>query len=35
VDSSYGKWARYSGRFQLMNLLLTAWLLLFALAVGY
>ena len=35
VDSSYGKWARYSGKFQLMNLLLTAGLLLFALAVGY
>ena len=35
VDSSYGKWARYSGRFQLMNLLLTCTLLLFALAVGY
>ena len=35
VDSSYGKWARYSGKFQLMNLLLTAALLLFGLAVGY
>ena len=35
VDSSYGKWARYSGKFQLMNLLLTAGLLLFGLAVGY
>ena len=34
-NSSYGKWARYSGKFQLMNLLLTAGLLLFALAVGY
>ena len=35
VDSSYGKWARYSVKFQLMNLLLTAALLLFGLAVGY
>ena len=35
VDSSYGKWARYSGKFQLMNLVLTAGLLLFGLAVGY
>ncbi len=35
VDSSYGRWARYSGKFQLMNLLLTAGLLLFGLAVGY
>ena len=35
VDSSYGRWARYSGKFQLMNLLLTAALLLFGLAVGY
>ena len=35
VDSGYGKWARYSGKFQLMNLLLTAVLLLFGLAVGY
>ena len=35
VDSSYGKWARYSGKFQLMNLLLTSALLLFGLAVGY
>lgn len=35
VDSGYGKWARYSGKFQLMNLLLTSGLLLFGLAVGY
>ena len=35
VDSSYGKWARYSVKFQLMNLALTAALLLFGLAVGY
>ena len=35
VDSSYGKWARYSVKFQLMNLLLTAGLLLFGLAMGY
>lgn len=35
VDSSYGKWARYSGKFQLMNLALTSALLLFGLAVGY
>ena len=35
VDSSYGKWARYSGKFQLMNLLLTSALLLLGLAVGY
>ena len=35
VDSSYGKWARYSVKFQLMNLVLTAALLLFGLAVGY
>lgn len=35
VDSSYGKWARYSVKFQLMNLVLTSALLLFGLAVGY
>ena len=35
VDSSYGKWARYSGKFQLMNLMLTSALLLLGLAVGY
>ena len=35
VDSSYGRWAKYSGKFQLMNLVLTAGLLLFGLVVGY
>ena len=35
ADVSYGKWARYSGPFQALNLLLTAGLLLFGLAVGY
>lgn len=34
-DVSYGKWARWSGKFQFFNLLLTALLLLFGLAVGY
>ena len=35
VDTGYGKWAGYSIKFQLMNLLLTTGLLLFGLAVGY
>ena len=35
VDSGHGQWARYSGKVQLMNLLLTAGLLLLGLAVGY
>ena len=35
VDTGYGQWARYSGRFQLLNLLLTSLLLLLGLAVGY
>jgi len=35
ADVGYGKWARYSGRFQLMNLLLTSALLLLGLAVHY
>jgi len=35
VDTSYGKWAKYSAKFQLMNLLLTSALLLLGLAVGY
>ena len=35
ADVSYGKWARYSWKFQLMNLILTSALLLFGLAVGY
>ncbi len=35
ADVSYGKWAGWSGRFQLMNLLLTSALLLLGLAVRY
>ncbi len=35
ADVGYGKWAGYSGRFQLMNLLLTSALLLLGLAVHY
>lgn len=35
VDMSYGKWVRWSWKFQLANLALTALLLLFGLAVGY
>lgn len=35
ADVSYGDWFRWSGRFQLLNLLLTAALLLLGLAVGY
>ncbi len=35
ADVSYGKWAGFSGRFQLMNLLLTSALLLLGLAVHY
>lgn len=35
TDISYGRWARFSGRFQLMNLVLTSAILLFGLAVGY
>jgi len=35
ADLSYGKWARYSGVFQALNLLLTAGLLLLGLAAGY
>jgi uncharacterized ion transporter superfamily protein YfcC len=34
-DVSYGKWFRYSIKFQLLNLLLTSGILLFGLAVGY
>ena len=34
-DVSYGKWARFSVKFQLLNLLLTSGILLFGLAVGY
>jgi len=35
ADTGYGKWVRYSWKFQLANLLLTSGLLLFGLAVGY
>ena len=35
ADVSYGTWVRYSWKFQLLNLLLTAAVLLFGLAVGY
>ena len=35
ADVSYGRWVRYSWKFQLANLLLTSALLLFGLAVGY
>ena len=35
ADVSYGDWFKWSGKFQLMNLLLTASLLLVGLAVGY
>ena len=35
TDVSYGKWFRYSWRFQLLNLILTCGILLFGLAAGY
>lgn len=35
TDISYGKWLRWTGKFQLINLLLTAAILLLGLAVGY
>jgi uncharacterized ion transporter superfamily protein YfcC len=35
VDVSYGTWAKWSGKFQLMNLVLTGMLLLIGLAIGY
>ena len=35
ADMGYGDWARYSWRFQVLNLLLTGALLLLGLAVGY
>ena len=35
TDVSYGKWFRYSWKFQLMNLILTSAILMFGLAVGY
>ncbi len=34
-DVSYGKWARYSVKFQILNIILTSAILLFGLAVGY
>ena len=35
ADVSYGDWFRWSGKFQLMNLILTGLILIFGLAVGY
>lgn len=35
ADVSYGKWAKWSGKFQLLNLLLTSILLLLGLVIGY
>ena len=35
VDMEYGKWARWSGKFQLMNLLLTSGLLIAGMLIGY
>ena len=35
ADVNYGKWAKWSGKFQLVNLLLTSVILFFGLAVGY
>lgn len=35
ADMSYGKWVKYSWKFQVLNLLLTSGLLLLGLAVGY
>ena len=35
ADVSYGRWFKWSWRFQLMNILLTSLILLFGLAVGY
>ncbi len=35
ADVNYGKWVRWSGGFQLINLLLTSAILLFGLAAGY
>lgn len=35
VDVSYGDWFRWSGRFQLLNLMLTSLILVFGLVVGY
>ncbi len=35
ANVSYGTWAKWSGKFQLINLVLTSGLLLFGLAIGY
>ena len=35
ADVDYGKWFKYSGPFQLLNLVITSGILLFGLAVGY
>ena len=35
ADTSYGKWFKFSWKFQILNLLLTSSILLFGLAVGY
>lgn len=35
ANVSYGEWAKWSGKFQLMNLILTSGLLMFGLAIGY
>lgn len=35
ADMNYGKWAKWSGKFQLLNLLLTSAILLLGLAIGY
>ena len=35
ANTSYGDWAKWSGKFQLVNLFLTSALLLFGLAIGY
>ena len=35
ANVSYGKWAKWSGRFQLVNLILTSLILLIGLAIGY
>ena len=35
ANTSYGDWAKWSGKFQLLNIFLTSGLLLFGLAIGY
>ena len=35
ADVSYGKWAKWSWKFQVLNLLLTSGLLLLGLVIGY